>query len=244
MRKHGDIHTLNPVGNRLQTQYAFAILQIMGIAYMRKWLHDIHGIILGEDPESFLERTQMQGVENRQKRSQQQCIKNGKNCNNKLCGFEGWCENVAQRYSRCKGNCFMHTIDDSSSKPLAQLQSERYIEVCDLEVLLYNEQRDESIVFRNIKAIREWCRTHKFGHRSNEKGIIWHGNTEKDLKDAGPNGILVERKQGLSPGYDGKWIWTLTGRLTRTSTSSRSSVLIFDRDQNGNYQYLETIYDY
>ena len=54
----------------------------------------------------------------------------------------------------------MHTIDDSSSKPLAQLQSERYIEVCDLEVLLYNEQRDESIVFRNIKAIREWCRTH------------------------------------------------------------------------------------
>ena len=135
MRKHGDIHTLNPVGNRLQTQYAFAILQIMGIACMRKWLHDIHGIILGEDPESFLERTQMQGVENRQKRSQQQCIKNGKNCNNKLCGFEGWCENVAQRYSRCKGNCFMHTIDDSSSKPLAQLQSERYIEVCDLEVL-------------------------------------------------------------------------------------------------------------
>ena len=235
MRKHGDTYTLTPVGNRLHLQFTAAILQIMGKAHMRKWLHDIHGITLGDDPESFLESLQLQGGKNKNKRCRTQGIEK----NHQLCGFEGWCENRAQY--RCKGNCLMHTIDDSSGEPLAKLQSDRYIEVCDPEVRLHNEQCEESIVFRNIGAVVEWCATHKFAYQSNEKGIACGHITEEDIKNAGPNGLLVERRRGLPQGYDGKWIWTLTGRLTHTT---KSAVTIFERDQNGNYQYVETIYDY
>jgi hypothetical protein len=241
MRKHGDTHTLTQVGNRLHLQYAFAILQIMGIAYIRKWLHDIHGITLGEDPESFFERMQLQGVKNCRKRYQL------KNHGSHLCGFEGWC--VRDGLAACNGFCRMHFIDDSCGKPLATLQNERYIELCQSEVRLYNEQRDESLVFRNVAAVQEYCQTHKFGTQSNEKGISCNiKSTDRyrlispeDIKTAGPNGLLVEKAKQLPPGYDGKWIWTLTGRLTYTTASF---VYFFERDQNGNYQHVETSYNY
>ena len=152
---------------------------------MRKWLHDIHGITLGDDPESFLESMQLRGVKNFYYRKQ-----DIKKKIQPRCGFEGWCESRAQY--RCKGNCLMHFIDDSSGEPLAKLQSKRYIEVCDPEVRLYNEQREESIVFRNIGAIAEWCATHKFGQRSNEKGIIcgvyWWRDREHYLRDMTESG--------------------------------------------------------
>lgn len=238
MRKHGDTYTLTPVGNRLHLQFTVAIIQIMGKAYMRKWLHDIHGIPLGDDPEIFLDSMQMQGVENGQKRnlSSRQLWKH-----HQLCGFEGWCVN---KVNTRRGNnfcCHLHFIDDASGEPLAKLQSERYIKVCDPEVRLYNEQREESIVFRNINTVREWCATHKFGTFGNEKGILYRGITPKDIENAGPNGLLVKRKVEIPPGYDGKWIWTLTGRLTHTTPSS---VTYFERDQSGNYHYVETKYDY
>lgn len=259
MRKHGVTHTLTPVGNRLHLQFAATIIQILGIKYTRMLLHNIHGITVGDDYEAFLESMQLQGVKNAHKRYRKQGIKKNlttaaataasvtaaastrKRKHDQLCGFEGWCVN---KVSTSQGNnccCSLHFIDDSSGEPLAKLQSERYIEVCDPEVRLYNEQRDQSIVFRNIFAVTEWCATHKFGQKGNEKGITTRRIIPEDIINAGPNGLLVERMRGLPQGYDGKWIWTLTGRLTHTTPSS---VTYFERDQNGNYHYVETIYDY
>jgi hypothetical protein len=182
----------------------------------------------------------LQGVKNNQKRNNYWKYK-------QVCGFEGWCEGTA--LAACNGFCRMHFIDDSCGKPLATLQNERYIELCQSEVRLYNEQRDESLVFRNVAAVQEYCQSHKFGTQSNEKGISCNiKSTDRyqlisteDIKTAGPNGLLVEKAKQLPPGYDGKWIWTLTGRLTYTTVSY---VLYFERDQNGNYQYAETSYNY
>ena len=105
----------------------------------------------------------------------------------------------------------------------------------------HEAKRGCALVVEEVEEQREECATHKFGQRSNEKGITCFHIIEEDIKDAGPNGLLVERSRGLPQGYDGKWIWTLTGRLTRTT---KSSVTYFERGQNGNYQYVETIYDY